>query len=112
MPHPVHLHLRVRDHIANLILDGRCRDGEPLPSVRALAARLGANPLTVGKAYQFLLESGIVEARRGIGVFVQPGGTSRLRALERHRFLSSQWPAALCEMKRLGFDPAELLLES
>src|SRR3546814_5427183 len=72
---------RLRDVIANAILDGSYGDGDMLPSVRALAAEEGANPLTVAKAYQTFQDEGLVTVKRGVGMFVAPGATERLRDL-------------------------------
>ena len=95
--------------IAAAILDGRYRDGDPLPSVRSLAAEHGANPLTVAKAYQSFQEDGLVTVRRGVGMFVAPGAAGRLRTSERESFIANRWPEIRATMRRLGIEPAELL---
>ena len=103
------VYVRLREVIADAILVGRFGDGDPLPSVRALAAEHGANPLTVAKAYQGFQDEGLVVVRRGIGMFVAPGARARLRESERDQFMSTEWPAIRERMKRLGIDPSELL---
>ena len=103
------VYLRLRDSIAAMILDGRVGDGDPLPSVRSLAADFGANPLTVAKAYQSFQEEGLVVVRRGVGMFVAPGASDRLRRNERKAFLEERWPAIVSHMKRLGLDVEELV---
>lgn len=103
------VYLRLRDRIAESILDGRHRDGDPLPSVRAFAAEQGANPLTVAKAYQTFQEDGFVTVRRGVGMFVAEGATERLRRTERRQFLVEEWPAISARIRRLGLDTRELL---
>jgi GntR family transcriptional regulator len=103
------VYLRLRDFVAAMILDGRVRDGDPLPSVRSLAADFGANPLTVAKAYQTFQEEGLVTVRRGVGMFVATGAAERLRASERKEFLERRWPSIVSHMRRLGLDPAELV---
>lgn len=103
------LYLRIRDQITNLILSGRCQDGDSLPSVRSLAAETSANPLTVAKAYQSLIESGVIEMRRGVGFFVVSGGRSKLCLMERTRFLTDRWPAIAAEIRTLNLDVRELL---
>ena len=103
------VYLRLRDGIAAAILDGQYRDGDPLPSVRSLAAEHGANPLTVAKAYQSFQEDGLVVVRRGVGMFVADGAARRLREGERELFLTQRWPQIRATMRRLGIDPAELL---
>ena len=103
------LYQRIRGRIVALILENRLRDGDPVPSVRALAAELEANPLTVAKAYSALHDTGIIEARRGIGYFVTGGGRARLKAAERAKFLTDEWPAIARQIKRLRIEPAVLL---
>ena len=107
--HEKPVYVRLRETIADAILAGRFADGDPLPSVRALAAEEQANPLTVAKAYQGLQNDGLVVVKRGVGLFVAPGARARLRASERNQFLSEDWPAIRERMKRLGIDPAELI---
>ena len=106
-PRPVYL--KLRDHIAAAIIDGRYPEGAMLPSVRALAAAEGVNPLTVAKAYQLFQLDGLVEVRRGVGMVVRPGAAQRLRASERAHFLDEEWPRIRQRIARLGIAPADLL---
>ena len=103
------VYLRLRDRIAAMILDGRVTDGDPLPSVRSLAADFGANPLTVAKAYQTFQEEGLVTVRRGVGMFVAAGAADRLRNSERREFLDNRWPGIVSHMRRLGLEPEDLV---
>jgi len=103
------VYLRLRDRIAAMILEGKVRDGDPLPSVRSLAADFGANPLTVAKAYQTFQEEGLVVVKRGIGMFVAAGAGERLRNNERKEFLENRWPGIVSHMRRLGLDVEELV---
>ena len=103
------VYLRLRELITDAILAGRFSDGDPLPSVRALAAEEGANPLTVAKAYQGFQDEGLVVVKRGIGMFVAAGARARLREAERETFVNHEWPAIRERMARLGLDAAELL---
>ena len=103
------VYLRLRDHISAAILDGRYRDGDPLPSVRAFAVEHGANPLTVAKAYQSFQDDGLVAVRRGVGMFVADGAAARLRSSEREQFLREEWPRVAERIRRLDLDPADLL---
>ena len=107
--HEKPVYVRLREVIANAILSGQYRDGDPLPSVRALAAGEQANPLTVAKAYQGFQDEGLVVVKRGVGLFVAPGARARLADSERDRFLGEEWPEIRARMDRLGIDPAELL---
>ena len=102
------VYLRLRDLIAAAILDGRFDDGDMLPSVRAFAAQQGANPLTVAKAYQSFQDDGLVQVKRGVGMFVAPGASRRLRAMERERFFTSVWPPVVDQMHRIGITLDEL----
>jgi GntR family transcriptional regulator len=107
--HEKPVYVRLRETIADAILAGRYGDGDPLPSVRALAAEQQANPLTVAKAYQGFQDEGLVVVKRGVGMFVAPGARARLGDSERNRFLKEEWPEIRARMRRLGINPAELL---
>lgn len=106
------VYLKLRDMIAAAIIDGRYREGEMLPSVRALAAEQGANPLTVAKAYQQFQNDGLVEVQRGVGMYVVTGAAERLRTSERRAFLAQEWPEIRARMNRLGVDVSELLSDA
>jgi GntR family transcriptional regulator len=107
--HDKPVYVRLREIIANAILSGKYRDGDPLPSVRAFAAEEQANPLTVAKAYQGFQDEGLVVVKRGVGLFVAEGARDRLKASERDRFLTEEWPEIRERMARLGIEPAQLL---
>lgn len=103
------IYLKLRDLIADGIVDGRYPEGAMLPSVRAFAAEQGANPLTVAKAYQQFQVEGLVEVQRGVGMYVTPGAREALRSRGRRQFLAREWPQIVARMERLGIDPAGLL---
>lgn len=103
------VYLRLRESIANAILDGRYGDGDMLPSVRALAAEEGANPLTVAKAYQSFQDDGLITVRRGIGMFVAEGASVRLRTMQRETFLRDVWPPVADQIRRIGIDVRTLM---
>lgn len=102
------VYLRLREKIAAAIIDGHYREGEMLPSVRALAAREGANPLTVAKACQSFQDDGLMEVRRGVGMFVCKGAAERLRRVERERFLREEWGELRRKIERLGLSIEDL----
>ncbi|HEY1427261.1 MAG TPA: GntR family transcriptional regulator [Caulobacteraceae bacterium] len=106
------IYRQLRDMVVAMILDGLLKDGDPLPSVRNVAAEYRVNPLTVLKAYQELVDDGLVEKRRGLGMFTTSGARERLLAAERQRFLAEQWPQILASIQRLGLDPNVLLREA
>lgn len=103
------VYLRLRDIVAAAIIEGRYREGEMLPSVRAFAAEQGANPLTVAKAYQQFQTDGLVEVQRGVGMYVAPGAAEKLRRTERQRFVDEEWPEIRARIDRLGIVAADLL---
>ena len=103
------IYRQLRDRVVALILDGVLGEGEALPSVRNVAAEYRVNPLTVMKGYQQLVDEGLVEMRRGRGMFVQPGARVRLLEAEREKFLGEEWPRIRATIERLGLDPAELM---
>lgn len=103
------IYRQLRDRAVALILDGVLEEGGALPSVRSVAAEFRVNPLTVLKAYQELASEGLVEARRGVGMFVKSGARDLLLAGERQRFLSEQWPRIHATIQRLGLTSEDLL---
>ena len=107
--HEKPVYVRLRETIADAILAGKYSDGDPLPSVRALAADEQANPLTVAKAYQGFQDEGLIVVKRGVGMCVAPGARARLRDSERERFVKDEWPEIRARMKRLGIDAIELI---
>jgi GntR family transcriptional regulator len=92
-----------------MILDGVLKEGDPLPSVRNVAAEYRVNPLTVLKAYQQLVDEELVEKKRGLGMFVKPGARALLLQGERQKFLTEQWPGIAKTIERLGLTPKELM---
>ena len=102
------VYLKLRDQIAAAIIEGTYQEGAMLPSVRALAAEQGANPLTVAKAYQQFQNDGLVEVQRGVGMYVVKGAADILRQREREQFLQEEWPEIRARMDRLGLDVAQL----
>jgi GntR family transcriptional regulator len=103
------IYRQLRDLVAAMILDGVLSEGDPLPSVRNVAAEYRVNPLTVLKAYQHLVDEQLVETRRGRGMFINPGARDLLMEGERQKFLNEQWPRVYATIQRLGLSPEELL---
>jgi len=103
------IYRQLRDRVIAMILDGVLHEGDPLPSVRNVAAEYRVNPLTVLKAYQQLVDEQFVEKRRGLGMFVNAGARALLLRAEREKFLTEQWPAIRTTIERLGLSPQELL---
>ena len=113
MPHVFHdgqpIYRQLRDRVVSMILDGVLKEGDSLPSVRSVAAEYRVNPLTVLKAYQELADQGLVEARRGLGMFINEGAREQLLKDERKDFLAKEWPRVQQRMKRLGLKAKDLL---
>lgn len=106
------IYRQLRDRIAAMIIDRNVQEGEALPSVRSIATEFQLNPLTVLKSYQGLVDEGVIEKHRGLGMYLAPGGRERLLEQERRRFLERDWPAILETMTRLGLDPQTLVESS
>lgn len=102
------IYLQIRDLIVGGIIDGTYGVGAALPSVRALAAEREVNPLTVSKAYQELQAGGLISAKKGLGLYVEPGAREKLLNSERAAFLAEDWPRIRRHIDRLGLRPAEL----
>ena len=102
------IYQQLADLLAARLLDGEPAEGEPMPSVRTLAARHLLNPLTVNRALQALADAGLVETRRGVGSHVQTGARERLRSAERERFLEHEWPLLRHRLRRLGLGAKDL----
>lgn len=103
------IYRQLRDRVVALILDGVLKEGDPLPSVRNVAAETRVNPLTVLKAYQHLVDEQLVEKRRGLGLFIKPGARDLLLQGERQKFLAEEWPRIHATIQRLGLTAGELL---
>lgn len=103
------IYRQLRDGVVAMILDGVLKEGDPLPSVRNVAADYRVNPLTVLKAYQELVDEELVEKRRGLGMFVKTGARNLLLKGERQKFLVEHWPRVAATIQRLGITPKELV---
>ena len=102
------IYRQLADQLAGRLLDGEPREGEAMPSVRALASSYLLNPLTVGRALQALSDDGLLENRRGLGLYVRTGAREHLRMIERQRFIEQEWPQLRMRLRRLGLRPEEL----
>lgn len=106
------IYRQLRDRVVAMILDGVLKEGDPLPSVRNVAAEYRINPLTVLKGYQELVDEVLVEKRRGLGMFVKIGARDLLLQGERRKFLAEEWPRIFATMQRLGLKPEDLLQDA
>jgi GntR family transcriptional regulator len=103
------IYRQLRDRVVAMILDGVLKEGDPLPSVRNVAAEYRVNPITVLKGYQQLVEEQLVESRRGLGMFINAGAHDLLLRAERQKFMAEQWPRVYATIQRLGLTPKDLL---
>jgi GntR family transcriptional regulator len=106
------IYRQLRDRVVTMILEGVLADGDALPSVRTVAAEYRLNPLTVLKGYQELVDEGLVEKRRGRGMFVRDGAGKALMKDERQAFITEQWPEVVATIQRLDLDLEELLSQA
>lgn len=102
------IYRQLADRLTGQLLSGDPPDGGAMPSVRALAGEYLINPLTVSRALQVLVDDGLLESRRGLGMYVQAGARNRLRRTERDRFLTQEWPAIVARLRQLGIAAHEL----
>lgn len=105
------IYRQLRDRVVALILDGVLKEGDPLPSVRTVAAEYRVNPITVLKGYQELVDEQLVETKRGRGMFINAGARELLLRGEREKFLDEEWPRIHATIQRLGLTSEELLAE-
>jgi len=103
------IYRQLRDRVVAMILEDVLKEGDPLPSVRNVAAEYRVNPLTVLKGYQQLVDEDFVESRRGLGMFVKTGARNLLLQGEREKFLAEEWPRIQANIQRLGLTPEDLL---
>jgi GntR family transcriptional regulator len=106
------IYRQLRDRVVAMILDGVLKEGDPLPSVRNVAAEYRVNHLTVLKGYQQLVDEQLVESKRGRGMFINAGARNLLLRGERQKFLAEEWPRVYATIQRLGLRAEELLEEA
>jgi GntR family transcriptional regulator len=106
------IYWQLKERTVAMILDGTLVEGEALPSVRTVASEFQLNPITVSKSYQALVDDGLVEKRRGLGMFVCDGARKSLIASERAKFLNEEWPAMLSRIDQLGLSVEDLLAKA
>lgn len=104
--------VQIRQRLTEMILRGAVEEGEALPSVRQTATELSVNPLTVTKAFEALVDIGVVEKRRGLGMFVKTGARAELLSHEREKFLKEDWPRIAAQIRALDLDLQSLLAKS
>ena len=102
------LYRQLANRLAGGLIDGDPPEGQAMPSVRVLAAHYLLNPITVGRALQALNEDGLLDNRRGLGLYVRPGARKHLLEAERERFLRDEWPQLRLRLRRLGIKAQQL----
>lgn len=103
------IYIQLRDKLVELIMDGVLLEGDALPSVRQISSEQRINPITVSKAMQILVDEGLVEKKRGLGMYVLSGAKEKLSTEERRKFLEQEWPQVAERIERLGLEINELL---
>ncbi len=105
------IYRQLHDRLVEMILEGVYRNGDALPSVRQIASDHRINPITVSRAFQLLVDDGVVEKKRGLGMYVMMGARENLAQMEKKSFLSEEWPRILEKIARLGLSTRELLAQ-
>jgi|TARA_B100000959_G_scaffold256350_1_gene289451 GntR family transcriptional regulator len=105
------IYRQLHDRLVEMILEGTYRNGDLLPSVRQISADHRINPITISKAFQLLVDEGVVEKKRGLGMYVMMGATEKLAQDEKRLFLMEEWPRLVGKIARLGLSVEELLEE-
>lgn len=100
---------QIAERLAEEIADGTLPEGERVPSTNELAAYYRINPATAAKGISVLIDDGLLEKRRGIGMFVAPGARMRLLAERRKQFAERYVDPLVAEANRLGMDADELV---
>jgi GntR family transcriptional regulator len=103
------LFVQIAERLADEVADGGLAEGEQVPSTNELAAYYRINPATAAKGIAMLTEDGLLEKRRGIGMFVATGARTRLLAERRKRFAERYVEPLVAEASRLGIDANELV---
>lgn len=103
------IYWQLKERTIAMILDGTLAENDALPSVRTVASDFQLNPITVSKSYQALVDDGLVEKRRGLGMFVCTGARQKLIESERQKFINEEWPAMINRIRQLGLDVNKLL---
>jgi len=103
------IYLQLRDQIRTMILTGEMKENEALPSVRQVAADYQLNPITVSKAWQYLVDEDLVEKKRGRGMFVLENAREQLLVSERDKFLNKEWKKIKIRIKNLKIEPQVLI---
>lgn len=106
------IYWQLKERTIAMILDGTLAEGDALPSVRSVASEFQLNPITVSKSYQALVDEGLVEKRRGLGMFVMKGARKQLIQSEREKFKNEEWPATVSRIRQLGLDLEELVQDA
>ena len=96
------IYVQIHQHLVGLVIDGAIQEGDPLPSVRAIAETHRVNPLTASKAIQRLVDDDVLEKRRGLGMYLVEGARERLLQLERKRFIEEEWPVIKTKLAEEG----------
>jgi GntR family transcriptional regulator len=103
------LFAQIAERLAEEIADGGLAEGERVPSMNELAAFYRINPATAAKGLNLLADDGLLEKRRGIGMFVASGARKRLLAQRREQFASRYVEPLLAEAARIGIGTDELV---
>lgn len=100
---------QLSERIEQKILQGVWQEGDALPSVRSVAADLKINHLTVMKGYQLLTDQGLIEKKRGQGMFVAQGAVTSLKNRQKNDFIGQQIPMIATTLKQIDMSVDEFI---
>lgn len=107
--HKTPIYHQVARMIRDAVVAGDLPEGEAIPSVRRVSVEQGLNPQTVLNATRLLIDEGVLEKRRGIGIFVKEGARTALLGEELKRFKAAEVPTLVSRARLLGLSPKATL---
>ncbi len=102
------IYLQIADHLCELILKNKWKEGEKIPSIRDTAVKLEVNPNTVFRTYNFMQDTGIIFNKRGIGYFVAENGYQRTMKYKKETFVEEELPKVFQTMDMLKMNTEDL----
>jgi GntR family transcriptional regulator len=103
------IYRQIADRIKAAVLTGELTADEQVMSTNQYAAFYRINPATAAKAFQELVDEGVLYKRRGIGMFVSPDARERLRAQHRQRFFTDVVEPMVAEAKAIGVPLSDVI---
>lgn len=102
------IYVQIAEAIRGEVLSGALAEGDQVMSTTQYATTYQINPATAAKAFNELVDEGVVEKRRGIGMFIAAGAREQLFAQRRRAFFNERLQPVLDEARVLGITPEEI----